>query len=423
MGELDFSRYGRWHGYNSQPQNLRARLGSVLPSSGASHPIPDCVPPTLSTVPFRLLVTGATGFLGGAIAAELLRSPHWDNTRFLVRAASVEQGVARMREALTRFEVPPAQQDRLRPGQIMLGDFLDPEAIFGDPQQAAELGKVTHVINSAAITTFSNHPLLWPVNVEGTFNFAKRMSETAHLQRFVHVGTAMSVGPDAPNPVPEDYQPSMPIRHLVPYTETKVRIEERLRSELPHLPLVQARPTIVVGHSRLGTRPSASIYWVFRTAQLLERFTVAPGDRIDVVPVDWTAYALVALATKPVLGHRFYHLAAGPERASVFSELDIAMARGRGVEPVLPRYRQATLDELSAMRSEYQTRLGPCHPRIMERAIRLYGQFAALNMTFRNEHLISEGIAPPPPFAAYADVCAATSESATIAEQMLADFK
>ena len=179
----------------------------------------------------------------------------------------------------------------------------------------------------------------------------------------------------------------------------------------------------MVGHSRLGTRPSASLYWVFRTAQLLERFTVAPDDRIDVVPVDWTAQALVALATKPTLKHSFYHLAAGPEHDSIFSELDIAMARGRGTEPVLARYQQASIEELSAMRRQYQTLLGPCHPRIMECASRLYGQFAALNMTFRNEHLIEEGIAAPPPFAHYADVCAATSESATIAEQMLADFK
>ena len=30
---------------------------------------------------------------------------------------------------------------------------------------------------------------------------------------------------------------------------------------------------------------------------------------------------------------------------------------------------------------------------------------------------------PPPPFAAYADLCAATSEGVTIADQMMADFK
>ena len=373
----------------------------------------------MSTPAPRLLVTGATGFLGGAIIAELIALPEWDDALFLVRAASREEAGERVRNTLLRFEVPAAQIARVRAEQMVLGDFKDPAAIFAN----ADLSRVTHVINSGAVATFSNHPQLWPINVVGAFDFAQRLSAAARLERFVHVGTAMCVGPDAPSPVPEDYQPPAPIRHLVPYTETKIVIEARMRAEIPALPLIQARPTIIVGHSRLGTRPSGSIYWVFRVAQGLERFTVAPDGKIDVVPVDWAARTLVALALKPTLKHQFYHLSAGPVHASTFAELDVAMARGRGSEPVLPRYRQSTLDELAAMRSEYQTRLGPCHPRIMERAIRLYGQFAALNLTFINHHLIDEGLAPPPPFAAYADICAATSEGITIADQMMADFK
>jgi hypothetical protein len=59
----------------------------------------------------------------------------------------------------------------------------------------------------------------------------------------------------------------------------------------------------------------------------------------------------------------------------------------------------------------------------MQRAIKLYGICAALNVTFRNDRLLAEGFTPPPPFAAYADLCAATSEGSAIAEQMTADFK
>ena len=367
----------------------------------------------------HLLVTGATGFLGCAVTAELLHRPEWHAVRLLVRAGSREEGVARMRESLAKFEVPKEDIARLDATQIILGDLRNPLDMFDDPA----LSHITHVINCAAIASFANNPQLWPINVEGTFAFTRRLVEVAPLARFVHVGTAMCVGPDAPRPVPEDYEAPGPIRHLVPYSETKFEIERRLRSLLPTLPLIRARPTIIVGHSTLGTRPSGSIFWVFRTAQLLERFTVAPQDRIDVVPVDWAAHALVELTLKPVLAHSFYHLSAGPDHASTYAELDAAMARGRGVAPVLARYRQASLDELDAMSGEYQARLGPCHPRIMQRAIRLYGGFAALNMTFRNENLLGEGIAPPPPFASYADICAATSASITIADQMMADFK
>lgn len=367
----------------------------------------------------RLLVTGATGFLGGALLADLVGRDLWPQVRLLVRAASPAEGLQRIRASLDRFEVPDRLAEHVSARQIITGDLGAPAAIFDD----SSLAEVTHVINAAALATFSSSPQLRPVNVEGTFAFARRLAEVARLERFVHVGTAMCVGPDAPSPVAEDDALPGPARHLVPYTESKLDIERKLRSELPHLPLVLARPTIIVGHSGLGTRPSGSIFWVFRTAMLLERWTVAPEGRIDVVPVDWVARALIELATRPALKYSLYHLSAGPTRASTFAELDAAIARGRGVEPILPRYRQASLEELSAMSGEYNARLGPCHPRIMQRAIRLYGAFAALDMTFRNERLVEEGMAPPPPFAAYAGLCAKTSEGQTIAEQMMADFK
>jgi nucleoside-diphosphate-sugar epimerase len=366
----------------------------------------------------RLLLTGGTGFLGGAIVARLLQEPDWPNTLLLVRAADANEGAERIRTVLAKYELSESELARIKPEQIVLGDFRDVDTIMSD----ARLTDVTHVINSAALASFANLPGLWPVNVDGTFAFAKRLHEVAKLQRFTHIGTAMCVGLQAPPPVDETYVPPPDLQHMVPYTETKVVIEEKLRT-LPGFPLVVARPTIVVGHTKLGTKPSGSIFWVFRTAQRLGAFTCALTDRIDVVPVDWVADATVALTYKPKVAHTLYHLSCGPKFASTFAELDIAMARGRGIEPLGETYRQASFEELAAMRSQYVEKLGRCNPRIMQRAIRLYGIFAASNLTFSNERLLAEGIAPPPPFAHYADICARTSEGELIADQMVADFK
>ena len=381
--------------------------------------------PYLATFTGELLVTGGTGFLGGAIVASLLATPLWSRVRLLVRAASQQEGAIRVVDNLLRFELPQAQLDAVRPEQILLGDFRDAEAIFAH----ADLSRITHVINSAAIATFSNHPGLWPINVDGTFRFVQRLHQVAKLQRFVHIGTAMSIGADAPSPVVEGYVPGPTPLHLVPYTRTKIAIEDKIRAELPTLPFVAARPSIVVGHSRLGTRPSGSIFWVFRIAQLLGRFTCALDDHIDVVPVDWTADALIHLTLKPTLAHSLYHLSAGPDYASNFSALDVALARGRSkalgrpVAPLGAAYSQASYEELAAMREHYEEKLGPCNPRIMQRAIKLYGVFAALDITFHNKRMLAEGVPPPPRFGDYADLCAQTSESTPIAEQMVADFK
>jgi hypothetical protein len=62
---------------------------------------------------------------------------------------------------------------------------------------------VTHVLNCAAVASFGNNPLIWKVNVEGTLQFAQRMAQVAGLQRFLHVGTAMSCSPEPDSLVAE----------------------------------------------------------------------------------------------------------------------------------------------------------------------------------------------------------------------------
>ena len=45
----------------------------------------------------RILLTGATGFLGGSVAAQLIAAGHGANLSFLVRAESRQQGLERLR--------------------------------------------------------------------------------------------------------------------------------------------------------------------------------------------------------------------------------------------------------------------------------------------------------------------------------------
>lgn len=43
-----------------------------------------------------LLVTGATGFLGGAVIAELVRQARWSSVLMLVRGATPAEGLQRI---------------------------------------------------------------------------------------------------------------------------------------------------------------------------------------------------------------------------------------------------------------------------------------------------------------------------------------
>ncbi len=366
----------------------------------------------------RLLLTGATGFLGGAIVSRLIGTPEWPSVLLLVRAANPAEGRARILTVLRTFEVPQSLHHRVEARQIICGSLTDVAEFADDPR----LADVTHVINSAAVASFANHPQIWPVNVDGTLEFAHALHARARLHRFLHVGTGMACGMDAPSPVREDYAPGADVKHLVEYTASKLACERRLRDELPDLPLVVARPSIIVGHTRLGCKPSPSIFWVFRLATMLRRFTCGLEQQIDVIPADYCADAILALLRKPKLAYDHYHIAAGPQRSSTFGELDRALAHAGRDHPREP-YQKVDYKALAGLQNCFHALFGAGNQRLLLRAMRLYGVFAALGITFENGRLLAEGIPPPPAFADYIGLCAETTENLSIYEQMKYDFK
>ena len=365
-----------------------------------------------------LLVTGATGFLGGAVIAELISTPYWPRVLMLVRARNRSEGRARIIENLQKFNVPAGCCSLVQDDQIMCADITRFDAIQSDPR----LRSVSHVIHCAALATFSDNPRLWPINVEGTIALARILRTQSPLERFVHVGSSMACGMQAPSPVSESYDPGTQAIHAVRYTESKAACEERLRRELPDLPLVVVRPSIIVGHTRLGCRPSPSIFWVFRAAATLQRFTCDLDQRIDVIPVDYCANAIVHLALKRSLAFSLYHISAGPQASSTYGEICDALAPAISTRAA-KSYRRVGYGQLAAMQNKFEGLFGPGNNRVLLRALRLYGEFAALGITFSNDRSIAEGVALPTPFARYAELCARTACNSSVFEQMKSDFK
>lgn len=366
-----------------------------------------------------VFVSGATGFLGGAVVAQLLNENSSLNLLLLVRAATVCEGLDRVRDILQKLNAPSAAINRLTGKNILLGDFTDVSAFSDDMR----LDEVTHVINCAAVTSFGKNPLIWPVNVDGTFAFARRMAEVAKLQRFLHVGTAMACGPSLQSPIRELWDLAPAEEHLVPYTASKAEIEQKLRAELPDLPLVVARPSIVVGHTELGCKPSSSIFWVFRMGQMLGQFTCALNEKIDVIPVDYCADALVKLLLKDDLAHDLYHISAGIDSSCTFEKIEAAMALSLAQPPIGNAYRQVSREDFALLAHEFEARVGSCNRRLVIKALRLYAGFAELNYVFDNARLMAEGIPAAPLFSSYAGLCAQTTLHLSIQEQMQADFK
>lgn len=366
-----------------------------------------------------LLITGATGFLGGAVLEKLLRENQGINCLLLVRAENELQGLSRIRMNMEKFNINERLLSKITIKNILLGDLSESACFLSDTR----INTVTHVINCAAVASFGNNPLIWKVNVEGTLAFAERMAQVTGLKRFLHVGTAMSCAPEPGSLVAESGEFEESADHLVEYTRSKSTIEQLMRQHCPQLPLIIARPSIVVGHTRLGCQPSSSIFWVFSMALMLRKFMCSLQDNIDVIPADYCADALVMLMNSDSLENDVYHISAGEGSSVSFADIDRAMAVALEKPPVGDDYAQVNYDALVKMRRQLKDIFGPCNERLMLKAMRLYGSFAMLNVRFSNEKILKLGMPKPPRFTDYIHSCVQSTRGLTIQQQMVVDFK
>ena len=331
--------------------------------------------------------------------------------------------------SLARFTSDIELLGRLKPEQVLPGDFTQPGAFVEDRR----LRGIKRVVHCAALTSFGANNRVFTTNVDGTLRLVHHLRQVASIERFLHVSTAMICGDRPARLVQEDEYPRANIKHFVNYTESKAEAERLLRLTLPGFPLVVVRPTIIAGHTRLGCTPSGSIYWTFRMADALGMITCGSDARMDVIPVDYAAEALRHLLFKPRLLNSSYHISAGEESCCTWRDIAAAFAAtrvsvrvlavaGGESEPVGTDYRTVEFSEIAERRPEFDALFGRCNKKFMLMAAALYAQFAQLDTVFDSSRLRMEGMAPSPRFTDYLDVCERTSAAQTIADQGMIDF-
>jgi nucleoside-diphosphate-sugar epimerase len=167
----------------------------------------------------RVLVTGASGFLGGHVAEAL--SARGDAVRALVRKTSNRKHLERL-PRVELFEGSVEQADRVR------------EAVDG----------VDAIVHSAAILKARNADEFFAVNVGGTSNLvdaARRLGKS--LKRFVHVSSLEASGPSADgSPVPVDQESPVST-----YGRSKLAAEKVVLAAKDDMPVVVLRPAAIYG--------------------------------------------------------------------------------------------------------------------------------------------------------------------------------
>jgi len=269
-----------------------------------------------------IFLTGATGFLGMEVLARLLEAPECD-VLALVRAPDDAAAERRLDEVLaTLWDDPAPYRDRVL---AVRGDVTAPGLGLGPRRD--ELAERTRAVIHCAASIAFDLPLheARTINVDGTarvLDFAVEAQAREGLERFLHVSTAYVAGRYEGTFRERQLDTGQSFRNT--YEATKWDAEQIVGLARELGPAI-ARPSIVMGESDSGWTPAFNVlYWPLQ-AFARGLFTEVPAladARVDVVPVDYVADALVHLLGRREAG--VFNLVAGREAPTVAELVDLA---------------------------------------------------------------------------------------------------
>jgi thioester reductase-like protein len=346
-----------------------------------------------------ILLTGSTGYIGAHTASNLL-ADHSEPLNLLVRARDADEARSRLWRSLQlHMDFPRFEgflNDRIR---IFLGDLTDER--FGLPEdEYRQLVRSTEsVIHCAASLNRKSEKSCLNVNLRGTLEviqLAMRARDEHGLRRFSHVSTVAVAGQRANEVVEEDAAIDWGRSDYDPYARTKKFSEHMVRQLLPDVPRTIFRPSIVLGDSR---RPETNQFEMVRAFVFLAGLPALPfrpTDKVDIVPVDYVADAIVMLHQKEKPEHEIYHLSSGIE-SETFAELTTALAKAQGKRG--PMFVPSLEGPSSRMVNALAGRAGKVGG--LATLMKVFLPYLVWNTVFDNRRVVAEIGRRPAPFSQY----------------------
>ena len=249
------------------------------------------------------LVTGATGFIGKFLLEHLLARDE-AKVYVVVRESSRE-----------KFEdIAERYGDIKKRLHILTGDITTPGLV--SPEDFKKLkGKIQHLFHLAAVYDMNmDDETADRVNNEGTRNVVNFANELGGDVVLHHVSSVAVAGSEFVGKFTENmFDEGQSITH--PYYRTKYQSEAIVRSEA-RVPFRIYRPGVVVGHSQTGEMDKIDGPYYFAKAIQQVSYKVPKwlpllgidGGKVAIAPVDYVAAAMDAIAHKPGLDGKCFHL-------------------------------------------------------------------------------------------------------------------
>ncbi|MDL5199155.1 amino acid adenylation domain-containing protein [Streptomyces sp. ALI-76-A] len=285
---------------------------AVLADAVLDEDITPAAPVGAPTAPRRILLTGATGFVGSHLLAELLATTDAEIV-CPVRATSPEEAADRVREALTDQQLPlPADPRRVT---AVPADLARDRLGLG-PARFTELAETCDVIfhNAATVSIMRDYASLRAANTESTrrlLRMASARSIPLHLVSTLSVAPPRSVSPD----VPEAFLPPHP-GLVYGYQQSKWASERLVEQAAERgLPVTLHRLGRVVGAPDTGYVNERDFLWSVLQSGIPAGILPDLFDAEIWTPVDYVARAVVRLSlTAPSSGTVFNHAPVPPLR-------------------------------------------------------------------------------------------------------------
>ncbi len=346
-----------------------------------------------------ILVTGSTGYIGAHLVAGMLER-HGERLNLLVRAKDAHEAEVRLWRALQLHMDFPTFLGFLRARiRIFRGDLTG--KFLGLPEQEyKELVATTDsVIHCAASLNRKSEKSCLNVNLRGTLEvveLAMRARDAHGLRRFSHVSTVAVAGMRSNEVVTEDSSIDWNRSDYDPYARTKKFCEHMIRELLPDVSRTIFRPSIVLGDSRRGETTQFDMVRAFVFLAGLPVLPFRPDDRLDIVPVDYVADAIVTLHQREKPAHEIYHLSSGTG-SQTFRELTEALARAQGkAKPTfVPSLEGAFAGTVNFLSNRSGNIGGGAS------LLRVFWPYLVWNTVFDNGRVVAELDRAPAPFSQY----------------------